>query len=90
MVAANGNGDMTDRSPTAITTYDYRLVGQPRWIFRLPEDKIHRSHSTVNKLDTVGIKSLLNTDWSSWQPTAAQKKVLISLVNSSLGHKAQD
>lgn len=90
MVAANGNGDMTDRSPTAITTYDYRLVGQPRWIFRLPEDKIHRSHSTVNKLDTVGIKSLLNTDWSVWQPTAAQKKVLISLANSSLGHKAQD
>lgn len=41
MVAANGNGNMVDRSPTAITTYDYRLVGTPRWIFRLPENKIH-------------------------------------------------
>lgn len=90
MVAANGNGDMVDRSPTAITTYDYRLVGQPRWIFRLPEQKIHRSHSTVEKLDTVGIKALLNSDWSAWQPTAAQKKVLVALMNSSLGHKAQD
>ena len=90
MVAANGNGDMTDRSATAITTYDYRLVGTPKWIFRLPDSKIHRSHSTVNKLDTAGIKDLLSKDWSAWKPNTAQKKVLLKLVDSDLGHKAQE
>lgn len=90
MVAANGNGDMTDKRPEAITTYDYRLVGTPKWIFRLPESKIHRSHSIVDKVDMVNIKALLKTNWTSWVPTAAQKTVLVNLMNCSLGHKAQD
>lgn len=53
MVAANGNGDMVDHSPTAITTYDYRLVGTPQYVWR--PTKIHKK-STYYEFDFRTIK----------------------------------
>lgn len=44
MVAANGNGDMVDRSPSAITTYNYKLVGTPQYVWR--PTKIHETKVT--------------------------------------------
>lgn len=44
------------------------------------------------KLDTAGIESMLKKDWVAirWKPTAAQKKVIISIIDSAAGHRAQD
>lgn len=54
MVGANGNGTAEDRSPTAILTYNYKGIGEPRWIFRLPEDKIHRTKEGKVMLSNCG------------------------------------
>ena len=50
--------------------------------------------ATFRKLDTCkpSIESMLSKDWTAigWNPTASQKKVLISLIDSQAGRKAQD
>ena len=47
---------------------------------------------TFKKLDTAGIAGMLSKDWVSirWNPSAAQKKVLIALIDSEGGHICQD
>ena len=45
------------------------------------------------KIDSSGsIQSMLSKDWVAikWKPTAAQKKILISLITSDAGKKCQD
>lgn len=48
--------------------------------------------SAFKKLDTAGIEEMLKKDWVSirWNPSAAQKKVLIALITSEAGKKCQD
>ena len=48
--------------------------------------------TAFKKLDTAGIAAMLNKDWVAlkWNPTAAQKKVLIALIDSEAGHTCQD
>lgn len=43
-------------------------------------------------LDTAGIEGMLSKDWVDikWNPTSAQKEVLISLIDSEVGHECQD
>ena len=78
MVAANGNGDMVDRSPTAITTYDYRLVGTPKYVWR--PTKIHK----VNRMVTV--KQVLDVmrSWLGLSRTAQTHRPIIDIYN---GHR---
>ena len=47
---------------------------------------------TFKKLDTAGIAGMLSKDWVSirWNPSEAQKKVLIALIDSEGGHICQD
>ena len=47
MVAANGNGDMVDRSASAITTYNYKLVGTPQYVWR--PTKVHKTMTKTEK-----------------------------------------
>ena len=44
------------------------------------------------KLDTAGIYEMLSKDWEkiAWNPTKAQKEVLIKLIDSKVGHECQD
>lgn len=44
------------------------------------------------KLDTAGIYDMLSKDWEDikWNPSKAQKDVLIKLIDSKVGHKCQD
>ena len=48
--------------------------------------------TAFKKLDTTGIEAMLKKDWVSirWNPSAAQKKVLIALITSEKGKKCQD
>lgn len=43
-------------------------------------------------LDTAGIAEMLDCDWAAirWNPTPKQKAVIISLIDSPIGHKVQD
>lgn len=46
-----------------------------------------------NAIDTKGsIKDMLSKDWVKlkWKPTAAQKKIIVKLIDSPAGHAAQD
>lgn len=83
MVAANGNGEVIDKSPTAITTYNYKLVGNPKYVWR---------PTRVNKLHVSDIEKMLTKDWIAlkWNPTATQKEKLISLISSPIGKECQD
>lgn len=53
---------------------------------------LEKDPSAFRKLDTAGIEGMLQKDWVGirWNPTAAQKRVLIALIDSASGHKAQD
>ncbi len=53
---------------------------------------LEKDPGTFRKLDTAGIEKMLEKDWvkTRWNPAAAQKKVLIALIDSAAGHKAQD
>lgn len=44
------------------------------------------------KLDAAGIEGMLKKDWVAirWNPNQAEKRVLISLITSPMGKKAQD
>ena len=44
------------------------------------------------KIDTAGIEEMLSKDWEKikWNPTSAQKAVLIKLIDSPTGHAVQD
>lgn len=55
--------------------------------------KIHdRDPAAFAQIDTAGIEKMLKSDWEAirWKPTAAQKKVLIKLIDSAAGHACQD
>lgn len=87
MVAANGNGDMVDHSPTAICTYDYRLVGTPKCVWRPTE--IH-SPKYEFKVKTIkeGAKGqdvrLLQQNLRGWNIKDPKTKELIK-VDGSFG-----
>ena len=78
MVAANGNGDMVDRSPTAITTYDYRLVGTPQYVWR--PTRIHKK--TEDK--TVTAEKVLDVmrSWLGLSRNAQTHRPIIDIYNS--------
>ena len=48
--------------------------------------------ATFRKIDAAGIEAMLKKDWVAirWNPNSAQKKVLINLITSPNGKKAQD
>lgn len=49
--------------------------------------------AAFQKIDSNGtISAMLKKDWVAlrWKPTAAQKKVLIALIDSTAGHECQD
>ena len=75
MVAANGNGDMVDRSPTAITTYDYRLVGTPQYVWR--PTKIHK----VNKMVTAKMILYTMRSWLGLSRNAQTHRPIIDIYN---------
>lgn len=83
MVAANGNGNIVDKSATAITTYNYKLVGNPKYVWR---------PTKVNKIHCSDIEKMLKKDWIAlkWNPTATQKQKLIDLISSPIGKECQD
>lgn len=53
-----------------------------------------KDRSTFNRLDTAtpSIGSMLGKDWAGmrWNPNASQKKALIALIDSPIGHDCQD
>ncbi len=55
---------------------------------------IYKSNpSAFKKIDSQGlIQKALNKDWVStrWNPSSSEKKVLVKLIDSSVGHKCQD
>ena len=77
MVAANGNGDMVDRSPTAITTYDYRLVGTPQYVWR--PTTIHKK----TKDKAVTAKKILDImrSWLGLSRNAQTHRPIIDIYN---------
>ena len=83
MVAANGNGTFEDKSPTAITTYDYKLVGVPKYVWR---------PTKVNTVHVDDLEKMLKVDWIArkWNPNPNQKQKLIALISSPLGKVCQD
>ena len=44
------------------------------------------------KLDSANIQSQLTVDWvaTRWNPTASQKKAIIAIIDSEVGHQEQD
>ena len=64
--------------------------GNARKLMNLIHDK---DPAAWDAIDTVGgIKMMLKKDWvkTRWKPTAAQKKIIIALIDSKAGHEAQD
>lgn len=53
-----------------------------------------KDHSAFTRLDTAtpSIGSMLGKDWVGmrWNPNASQKKALIALIDSPIGHECQD
>ena len=47
---------------------------------------------SFRKIDAAGIEGMLKQDWVAikWKPNSAQKRVIISLITSEAGKKAQD
>lgn len=47
---------------------------------------------TFEKLDTANIKDMLSKDWEAikWNPTDKQKKALIAIIDSPIGHECQN
>ena len=78
MVAANGNGNMVDRSPTAITTYDYRLVGTPQYVWR--PTKIHKK--TEDKAVTADKILDVMRSWLGLSRNAQTHRPIIDIYNS--------
>lgn len=63
--------------------------GEAKKLIQMIYDKDPASFA---KYDTAGIKGMLSKDWVAirWNPTAAQKKALISLITSPAGKECQD
>lgn len=78
MVAANGNGDMVDRSPTAITTYDYKLVGTPKGVWR--PTKIHKRNNMVTAKEILDVMR----SWLGLSRNAQTHRPIIDIYN---GHR---
>lgn len=78
MVAANGNGDMVDRSPTAITTYDYKLVGTPQYVWR--PTVIHKK--TKDKAVTADKILDVMRSWLGLSRNAQTHRPIIDIYNS--------
>ena len=59
---------------------------------RLIQMILNKDSEGFGKLDSAGIEEMLSKDWVSirWNPTSAQKEVLISLIDSPAGHASQD
>ena len=52
-----------------------------------------KNPSAFEKIDSSGtIYRMLSKDWVSikWKPTTSQKNILIELIDSPIGHEAQD
>lgn len=45
-----------------------------------------------DRLDSAGVGGMLSKDWVAikWKPTAAQKNVILALIDSTVGHAVQD
>lgn len=48
--------------------------------------------SAFRRIDNAGVESMLSKDWVAirWNPSSAQKAVIINLIDSEIGHKCQD
>lgn len=61
---------------------------------KLIKSILDKDHVLLRKLDVCSpsIESMLSTDWEStrWNPSSAQKNVLIKLISSDIGKECQD
>ncbi len=84
-------------APYTNTTKEHTVtLGWPQFYGLYARQLIQRIQqadpTTFSKLDTANIKRLLGVDWvaTRWQPTLKQREVLISLIDSPVGHEIQD
>lgn len=79
----------SDKEFTVTLGWAQNYGGEARRLCKMIFDK---DPVAFRKADTANIEAKLNVDWvaTRWNPTAAQKKVLIAIITTDAGKECQD